>query len=412
MSSSDDLPDVPAYLVSERTHVRLPSKPDWIEPAADWLRRKAVLAGACHESRSGKLLVAFHEALSNAIIHGNLGLSSTLKELGDDSFARALAERTADPVLSKRLVEVAVECEPDYCRWIITDEGDGFDVEAVLARGQSEDPELALASGRGILIIKSLLDEVRWELGGRRIVLGLSRSSGAEKRRALRVPRHEPVRVAPILANGDIAWDQAHSAVVRDLSTTGVGLLQDCLIQSERIVVGLTINHQTVYVPAEIKHCRSTADGLLELGCRFQTPQPDLALSTTDSLSDHDLEAAIDRLLAPASAAAKPTRERRRHPRAPYTKRVEIRAGPDAAPVVGFVRNLSRGGIALIASAPLPAEVTIVVPTRDGSAVHAVRCRVLRCQRIVDSFYDVAAQFVGFEAPSTGQRPDQLRTES
>src|SRR5439155_25113354 len=96
MESPSDAPDLPAYLLTERTHLRLPSKPHWIEAAADWLCQKALLAGACQESRVGKLLVALHEALSNAIVHGHLELSSGLKEQGDDVFARALAERGAD----------------------------------------------------------------------------------------------------------------------------------------------------------------------------------------------------------------------------------------------------------------------------------------------------------------------------
>ena len=39
-----------------------------------------------------------------------------------------------------------------------------------------------LASGRGILIMRSFLDDVRYEQGGRRIILTLLRASGAEKR--------------------------------------------------------------------------------------------------------------------------------------------------------------------------------------------------------------------------------------
>src|SRR5439155_4922072 len=89
----------------------LPSRPDWIEACAEYLRQRAVLSGACQESRSGKLLVALHEAISNAIVHGNLELSSRLKELGDDTFAEALAQRASDPTFCDRVVDIVVDYE-------------------------------------------------------------------------------------------------------------------------------------------------------------------------------------------------------------------------------------------------------------------------------------------------------------
>ena len=74
-----DAPNLPTLVVGERMHMCLPSRPDWIEATVDFLRQKAVLCGACQESRAGKLMVALHEALPNAIVHGNLELSSGLK---------------------------------------------------------------------------------------------------------------------------------------------------------------------------------------------------------------------------------------------------------------------------------------------------------------------------------------------
>ena len=90
MAESNDIPLLPSHVVAERSHVVIPSLPNWIEPTVEFLRRKAVLGGVCEETRSGKLLIALHEAISNAIIHGNLELSSDLKERGDSAFAEAL----------------------------------------------------------------------------------------------------------------------------------------------------------------------------------------------------------------------------------------------------------------------------------------------------------------------------------
>ncbi|MCI0682475.1 MAG: PilZ domain-containing protein [Gemmataceae bacterium] len=402
MSQMPDTPDLPTYVLTERTHLRLPSKPHWIEATVEWLRQKAILSGACQESRAGKLLVALHEAISNAIVHGNLELSSALKERSDDSFARALAERGADPRLAARVVDVHIECDADRCRWIVTDEGPGFDVEAVLRRHDSDDPEVLLASGRGILIMKSFLDEVRWELGGRRLILGLARTNGEEKRQELRVPRQQPVRVAPIRPDGTVDWAAAHEAVARNWSEHGIGLLQERLAQTERILIGMAVNDQMIYVPAEVRHCRSGSGDIVELGCRFQTAPAAAspAAPETAPAPAAGLHEAITTLLE-QHAEPRTEDERRRHQRVAYTERIEV-VTKLAAPVAGYARDLSKGGMAFIVHAPLPEEITIVLRPRDGGEPLKIRARVARCNKIIEGFYDVGAEFLQLEHESHG----------
>src|SRR5687767_5731704 len=92
-------PDLTGTVISERTRLSIPSRPELVPAVVELLREKARLCGACQETRANKLVLALHEALTNAIVHGNLELSSELKEREDDAFARALAERAADPRL-------------------------------------------------------------------------------------------------------------------------------------------------------------------------------------------------------------------------------------------------------------------------------------------------------------------------
>jgi anti-sigma regulatory factor (Ser/Thr protein kinase) len=396
MPDPQDTPDLAACVLRERTHLRLPSKPHWIEATVEWLRQKAVLSGACGDTRANKLLVALHEAISNAIVHGNLELSSALKELGDDAFAQALAERCADPRLAARVVDIHVECEAHRCRWIITDEGLGFDVDAVLARHQSDDPEVILSSGRGILIMKSFLDEVRWELGGRRLILGLNRTSGEEKRQEPRVPRQQPVRVAPILPDGAVDWPAAYEAVSRNCSASGIGLLQQRLAETDRILIGMAVGDQILYLPAEVRHCRSGSGDVVELGCRFQT-QPAEAPIVVPVVGPptrmHDAITSLLEHLAPRQG----NDERRRHQRIPYTERIDVLTPMDAAAVAGYARDLSKGGMAFIVHGELPPEITVVLRPRDSGEPFRVRSRVIRCNKIIDNFYDVGVEFLRLE---------------
>src|SRR5713101_6214156 len=118
-----DSPDLPAFVEEERTRLRLPSRPDWIEPTVEYLKRKAVLSGACLETQAGKLMIALHEALSNAVVHGNLEISSDLKERGDGCFLEALATRAADSHYASRTVSIAVDYRGGRCQWTLTDQG-------------------------------------------------------------------------------------------------------------------------------------------------------------------------------------------------------------------------------------------------------------------------------------------------
>ena len=275
MANPSDIPLVSAQVVSERSHLTIPSLPSWIEPTVEYLRQKALSCGACQETRSGKLLVALHEAISNALIHGNLELSSELKVTpSDNSFAESLAQRASDPVLAQRKVDIVVDFDGEVCHWIITDQGNGFDVEQVLLRSQSDDPEVLLSSGRGILMMKSFLDDVQFDLGGRRVILSLNRLSGKERRQDTRVPLNMGFQVTPILPDGTVNWSETYEAVSRNFSERGVALLQQQLAHTQRVLIGIPSNQEIVYVPAEVKHARSLECGGMELGCVFVQPMP------------------------------------------------------------------------------------------------------------------------------------------
>lgn len=395
MPSLPEQPDLPGQVVDERFRLQLPSLPHWIEAAADFLCRRAVLCGACGETRGGKLLVALHEALANAVIHGNLGVPSSLKERGDDSFARALAERAADPAYSDRFVDIAVDYDGRRCRWTIHDEGAGFDVDAVLARCLSDDPEILLASGRGIVMMRSFLDDVRYEEGGRRLVLELARESGVERRLKPRVERRDPLEVVPIRPDGTIDWDAAYQAMGRNVSAQGVGIFQETLAHSDRILIGLSIGGSVVHVPAQVRHCRAVGGDLVELGCSFLTEKEAAALPER-AVSPADLEKVhreIEALLARSPSL--PHDERRAFPRVAYNERVEL--STKDARIIGYARDLSRGGLALITTAEARLEEAVVALGQQTGPPLKVRSRVVRCAKIQDNFYDVGVQFLSME---------------
>lgn len=393
-------PSLPGQIRAERTHLAIPSLPSWIEPTIEFLRQRAVLAGVCSETRSGKLMIALHEALTNAVVHGNLGISSALKEQAMDAFAEALAQRAADPVLCAREVDIVIDYDGAACQWIITDQGAGFDVDKVLARCTSDDPDLLLSSGRGIRMMKSFLDDVRYELNGRRVVLRLWRGSAQEKRRDSRVPLAAPFKVTPVGPDGAPAWSQTYDALSRDLSESGVALLQRQLAHAGTVLIGIQTEQGIVHVPAEVKHARPIGASGMELGCQFQEIGASPPAAAPDSPQIEEVHAAILRMLEEQADKESPAKERRAHPRIVFSERIAVLVDGRAEPLVGFARDLSQGGIAFIAQEPLADPVTIVLTARpDGESVR-IRSRVVRCSLIEDGFYDIAATFERLQAES------------
>src|SRR5262245_2681113 len=102
-------------------HLRIPTAPEWIESTVDYLIHRAIGSGAVAATRANRLRMALHEALTNSVIHGNLGLSFALEEQGDETFAKAVTERCADPLYSQRVVDIRAEFDGQSAQWVFTD---------------------------------------------------------------------------------------------------------------------------------------------------------------------------------------------------------------------------------------------------------------------------------------------------
>ncbi|MEW6712108.1 MAG: response regulator, partial [Candidatus Riflebacteria bacterium] len=94
------------------------------------------------------------EMITNAIEHGNLAIDFYMKsealEGNIDDWQNLLDAQLAKPELAKRLVRIDFFMNREFCEWIITDEGEGFDWRN---RPDQDDPEMLLAAnGRGIIL--------------------------------------------------------------------------------------------------------------------------------------------------------------------------------------------------------------------------------------------------------------------
>lgn len=140
-----------------------------ISSLVSYLTRVLRDSGMFDESDCHGVTTALDEALTNAYYHGNLEVRSEIRE-HDARAYRALAERRrqAAPYRDRR-IRVRADLTTDEARFVIADEGRGFDAAAVPDPTAPEN--LARPSGRGIFLMRTFLDEVRYNEAGNEVTL-------------------------------------------------------------------------------------------------------------------------------------------------------------------------------------------------------------------------------------------------
>jgi len=127
------------------------------------------------EQDSIRISMALEEALCNAICHGNLEVDSQLKECEDCSaYENKIRERKDAEPFCERRVRVHAEFTEEMLRFQIDDDGPGFNPQTLPDPTTAEN--LLKPSGRGLLLIRSFMDEVHHNQTGNRITLVKNRS--------------------------------------------------------------------------------------------------------------------------------------------------------------------------------------------------------------------------------------------
>lgn len=123
----------------------------------------------CGENERLRVTVALSEALLNAMYHGNLEVGSELREQDEKAYRHLLEERRRSRPYADRRIHVLACESPSEARYVIRDEGNGFDPSRL---PDPMDPaNLEKTSGRGLLLIRTFMDEVHHNDKGNEIVM-------------------------------------------------------------------------------------------------------------------------------------------------------------------------------------------------------------------------------------------------
>ena len=136
---------------------------------ASYLQDELAQLDFCDETELTQVGTALIEALANAMDHGNLELDSALRESGSQAYWDLAARRALESPYKDRRVYVTIRLSPTEACFVVRDEGEGFDVTTLPDPTRPEN--VLKASGRGVLLIRTFMDEVSFNEPGNEITM-------------------------------------------------------------------------------------------------------------------------------------------------------------------------------------------------------------------------------------------------
>ena len=127
--------------VHEKIEFELPSDLSLMNGVLEYLQERVAKLGLIQPERSN-LFIALDEAFVNAVKHGNKN----------------------DPT---KLLKITAELSPKEAAFTVEDEGQGFDVHQI--PDPCDPANLFRTSGRGVLLIYNIMDEVEYNAQGNRV---------------------------------------------------------------------------------------------------------------------------------------------------------------------------------------------------------------------------------------------------
>lgn len=154
--------------------VELGNDASLIDPMVDLVQQTVARARLCDSGGQLRIGVALREALLNALLHGNLEIPV---EHMDDAREQLLRQRDL-PIRSEkpeqqafrdRRIFVNVRISTEEARFVIRDEGPGFDVSTVPSSW--EPGGLEQQGSRSLSLIRAFMDDVAYNEAGNEVTL-------------------------------------------------------------------------------------------------------------------------------------------------------------------------------------------------------------------------------------------------
>jgi CheY-like chemotaxis protein len=145
-----------------------------VDPLVELVQQMVAGMGLTDATGRFRLGAGLKEAVLNAIYRGNLEISfqqmqDTRVSLVEGKSEDLVSQRRASPPYAGRKVRLNIDLNKEQARFVIADEGPGFNPASIPAAGQpgSLDPE----TGRGLVLMRAFFDEVTFNDSGNQVTL-------------------------------------------------------------------------------------------------------------------------------------------------------------------------------------------------------------------------------------------------
>jgi CheY-like chemotaxis protein/anti-sigma regulatory factor (Ser/Thr protein kinase) len=142
---------------------------DLVCAIASFLREEAIRLRLCSRSECMRLGVALEEALLNSYYHGNLEISSKLREEDHKLYHETAQRRSQESPYCERHIYVSVKITRTQAIYSVRDEGTGFDPSSL--PDPTDPANLDRPCGRGMLLMRTFMDNVIYNDKGNEVTL-------------------------------------------------------------------------------------------------------------------------------------------------------------------------------------------------------------------------------------------------
>jgi anti-sigma regulatory factor (Ser/Thr protein kinase) len=114
-----------------------------------------------------RICTAVHEALMNALLHGNLGLGSETRDTMDGvaTLHETIEARLRSPAVALSPIRIDARWTVSSLRIVVRDNGMGFDRVPGARFGEAA-PTNRSGAGRGLAVLEAMCDGITLRLGG------------------------------------------------------------------------------------------------------------------------------------------------------------------------------------------------------------------------------------------------------
>jgi CheY-like chemotaxis protein len=156
-------------LMRTESQFLLDNDPSLIPPLLGHARENLLRMNLCDETGLIRVTMALSEALTLAIVHGNLEIDPELREQDEKAHQKLIDDRRRQKPYRDRRVHVVAKELLHEARYVVRHEGPGIDPSHM------PDPDAAASfdkvSDRGFLLIRTFMDEVTHDATGKEMTL-------------------------------------------------------------------------------------------------------------------------------------------------------------------------------------------------------------------------------------------------